>query len=150
MLKTILIGVALVAVAGAVYVRLSPTDLASYHIAPLATEAGDTAGRNAFKAARRITTPPVDIMRAVDAVATAADRTKVVAGSAAEGLVTYETRSALMGYPDYTTVTTVDGPDGPLLVIRGQSRFGASDLGANRARIEGWLAQLGPLVSPAS
>jgi uncharacterized protein (DUF1499 family) len=35
-------------------------------------------------------------------------------------------------------------------VIRAQSRFGKSDLGTNRARVEDWLTQLGPLIVPAS
>lgn len=150
MLKKILIGVGVVAVAGVAYVRLSPTDLATYHVAPVATEAGDDAGAHSFKAARQITAPAADVLRAVDSVARQTERTQLVAGSVGEGLMTYETRSALMGYPDYTTVTVVDGPDGPLLVILGRARFGSSDMGVNRERVEVWLAQLGPLVVPAS
>ena len=150
MLKKILIGVGVVAVAGVAYVRLSPADLASFSIAPIATQAGNTSGANSFKAARQITAPAADILHAVDSIAQATERTQVVAGSVGEGLVTYETRSALMGYPDYTTVTVTDGETGPLLVIRAQSRFGASDMGVNRARVEDWLTQLGPLIVPAS
>ena len=149
MLKNIAIGAALLAVAGVAYVRLSPSDIAAYHLAPKATEAGDTPGANSFKAARQITAPAADVLRAVDTVALATDRTQRVAGGVDEGLVTYETRSAVMGFPDYTTVTVTEGATGPLLVINGRSRFGASDVGVNRARVEGWLDQLGPLVMPA-
>ena len=150
MLKKILIGVGVVAVAGVAYVRLSPTDLATFHIAPVATMAGDDAGAHSFKAARQITAPAADVLRAVDTVALAAERTQLVAGSVGEGLMPYETRSALMGYPDYTTVTVVDGAEGPLLVINARSRFGESDMGVNRARVEDWLARLGPLAAPTS
>lgn len=146
MLKNIVIGAVFIVVAGVAYVRLSPSDIATYHLAPKATEAGDTPGANSFKAARAITAPAADVLQAVDTVALATDRTRRVAGGVDEGLMTYETRSAVMGFPDYTTVTVTDGATGPLLVIYGRSRFGASDLGVNRARIEGWLAQLGPLV----
>ena len=103
-----------------------------------------------FKAARQITTPAADILRAVDQIAGSTDRTQLVAGSVGEGLMTYETRSALMGYPDYTTVTVTDGAEGPLLVINARSRFGKGDMGVNRARVEDWLARLGPLVVPLS
>lgn len=150
MLKKILIGVGVVAVAGLAYIRLSPADLSTYHIAPVATEAGDDAGVNSFKAARQITAPPADVLRAIDTVALDTARTRVIAGSPAEGLTTYETRSQVMGYPDYTTVTVIDGPDGPLLVISARSRFGAGDMGVNRARVEAWLARLGPLALPTS
>tara|TARA_R100001369_G_C3300345_1_gene165578 strand:+ start:103 stop:555 length:453 start_codon:yes stop_codon:yes gene_type:complete len=150
MFKKLLLGACVLAIAGAAYVRLSPTDLARFAVAPIATEAGDTATSNSFKAARQITAPPTDILQAVNTVALKTERTQIIAGSVAEGLVTYETRSALMGYPDYTTATVIDSEGGPLLVIRGESRFGKSDLGVNRDRVEGWLTQLGPLVVPAS
>ncbi|WP_386682008.1 DUF1499 domain-containing protein [Loktanella sp. R86503] len=150
MLAKITIGLCVLAVAGGAYVRLSPADLTSFTTSPAATEPGDTATMNSFKAVRQITASGADIMQAVDQVALQSDRTKVASGAAAEGLVTYVTRSALMGYPDYTTVTVVDTENGPLLVMRAQSRFGKSDLGVNRARVEAWLTQLGPLVVPAS
>ena len=150
MLKKILIGAGVLAVAGVAYVRLSPTDIATFHVAPVATEAGDTAGIASFKAARQITTPAADLLRAIDRVATATERTQLVAGSVGEGLMTYETRSALMGYPDYTTVTVTEGAEGPLLVIHARSRFGKGDMGVNRDRVEDWLARLGPLAVPVS
>lgn len=62
-------------------------------------------------------------------------RTRIVAGSVEQGMVTYETRSAMFGFPDYTTVRR----NGSRIEIFGRLRFGASDLGVNAARIEGWL-----------
>ena len=150
MLKKILIGAGLVALAGVAYVRLSPTDIATFHVAPVATQAGDTPGAHSFKAARQITTPAADILRAINQIAEQTDRTQLVAGGPGEGVMTYQTRSAVMGYPDYTTVTVTDGAEGPLLVINARSRFGESDMGVNRARVEDWLARLGPLVVPTT
>ncbi len=150
MFRNILVGVGVVALAGVAYVRLSPTDVGTFHVAPVATMAGDDATPHSFKAARRITAPPADVMRAVERVALDTPRTRLVAGTLGEGVMTYETRSAMMGYPDYTTVAVADGPDGPLLVINARSRFGAGDMGVNRMRVQAWLARLGPLAMPAS
>ena len=66
-------------------------------------------------------------------------RTEVLAGAPSEGRVTYITRSMWFGFPDYTTVQLED--DG--LEIYGRLRFGQSDQGVNRARVEGWLDRIG-------
>jgi len=68
-------------------------------------------------------------------------RTEVVAGSLAEGQVTYVTRTKLMGYPDFTTIG-VYGADPRYVEVYGRSRFGRSDLGVNAKRVNGWLAQI--------
>ncbi|PWE37157.1 DUF1499 domain-containing protein [Pelagicola sp. LXJ1103] len=75
----------------------------------------------------------------VDAVIRDTPRTKVIAGSVESGMVSYQTRSALWGFPDYTTLRG----DGDLVEINSRLRFGQSDLGVNRARIKGWLEALG-------
>jgi uncharacterized protein (DUF1499 family) len=59
-----------------------------------------------------------------------------------EGRITYMTRSLVFGFPDYTTVTTVPAGDGAQVVAYGRLRFGSSDMGVNRERLESWLAQL--------
>uniref|UniRef100_UPI0024B9D19D DUF1499 domain-containing protein n=1 Tax=Marinovum algicola TaxID=42444 RepID=UPI0024B9D19D len=79
---------------------------------------------------------------AFDAVMRATPRTEVLAGSLEEGRITYVTRSKLMGYPDYTTLSLTETPQGALLEVFSRARYGKSDLGVNRARIEGWLAAL--------
>ena len=63
---------------------------------------------------------------------------RVLAGSVEEGHITYISRTRLIGFPDYTTVQL----RGDIIGIYGRLRFGRSDLAVNRARIEGWLAQL--------
>lgn len=148
-MKAILTGLAalvVLAFAAAIYVRLAPLDAARFHQPGRAEGPGDETTMNSFAAARRITTTPEGVLRALDAVARAAPRTEVLAGSVEDGRVTYVTRSRLMGYPDMTTAEVIETAEGPLLSLRGQSRFGKSDLGVNRARVVAWLAALGPLV----
>ena len=59
-----------------------------------------------------------------------------------EGRITYITRSAAFGFPDYTTVEAVTAEDGTRLAIYARLRFGQSDMGVNQARVEEWLSAL--------
>jgi uncharacterized protein (DUF1499 family) len=59
--------------------------------------------------------------------------------------MTYVQRSRFWGFPDYVSVRAVDLGDGSsALAIFSRSRYGASDLGVNRARVDAWLARLPP------
>ncbi|MEM9843514.1 MAG: DUF1499 domain-containing protein, partial [Pseudomonadota bacterium] len=86
---------------------------------------------------RRIEATP-ETLAALDEIARATPRTTILAGSVEDGIVTYVTRSALMGFPDYTTVSLSDGA----LTLYARLRFGQSDLGVNAARLEAWLRAL--------
>lgn len=112
------------------YVRLAPSDPARWHVLPKGVEEGTGAGY----ALRRIAGGP-DTLSALDEIARNTPRTRRLAGSVEEGMITYVTRSALMGFPDYTTLA-LDGED---IVIYARLRFGQSDLGVNAARLEAWL-----------
>ncbi|MGY3437213.1 MULTISPECIES: DUF1499 domain-containing protein [unclassified Marinovum] len=81
-------------------------------------------------------------LAAFDAVIRATLRTEVLAGALAQGQITYVTRSKVIGYPDYTTLGLYDGPEGDFIEVFSRARFGSSDLGVNRARIDGWLEVL--------
>jgi uncharacterized protein (DUF1499 family) len=85
------------------------------------------------------------VLARLDAIALAKPRTERLAGSPAEGRITWITRSALFGFPDYTTAQVVDGPG---LCIAGRQRFGSQDLGVNAARIGGWVQELLGLTEP--
>lgn len=126
------------------YVRLAPTDVARWHQMPDGATGADDLQAGSFRAVRRITQPAETILRAVKETALATDRTTLIAGSVQEGMMTFQTRSAFWGFPDHTTVAV----QGDLLVIYGRLRFGRADLGVNKARIESWLAALGPLTEP--
>lgn len=113
-----------------------------------AQDVGDVETGNSFHVIRQFTTSETEILKAVDLAILQSPRTTLLVRDMQEGVTTYVTRSLVFGFPDYTTVwidTTADNV-GPHLNIRGRARFGVSDLGVNKARIEGWLDQLGPLI----
>ncbi len=130
------VGVAVAALAA--WVRLAPSDPARWHIDP----ARGVSGANAQRAEAAVPLPPAAALGALDAVAMAWPRTQRLAGSPAEGRITYITRTRLMGFPDYTTVAALPAGEGSRLVLFARARFGQSDLGVNAARVAAWLAAL--------
>ncbi len=143
---TVVFVVVLAVVVAAAYVRLAPSDPARWHVDPAAAEPGP--GRFVVKpdggdiAGPLLDMPPREALAAFDAVARATPRTRILAGSVGEGRITYVTRSALWGFPDYTTVEAVQAEGGSRLAIFARLRFGESDLGVNEARVRGWLDRL--------
>ena len=129
--------------AGATWVRIAPADAAHWHVDPLAADAPGTRGwlvrDGADARPPRLGIARGDLLARLDAIAMAAPRTRRIAGSVAEGRITYESRSRLWGFPDYTTVTVVEDEGKAVPVLLGRARFGQGDLGVNRARIERWL-----------
>ncbi|WP_299982963.1 DUF1499 domain-containing protein [uncultured Ruegeria sp.] len=116
------------------YIRFSPSDTARWHVA---AQGADKDMRNGV--VRVVNTGPNGLAK-LDAIATDAPRTRVLAGSVPEGMVTYITRSKVFGFPDYTTVQQ----DGDELRVYARSRFGRRDFGVNQDRVSGWLALLQP------
>jgi hypothetical protein len=140
MIATLLIGGAVAA--GAVYPRLAPSDPARWHVSPAPQTAppgqvvplsgGATLYLGSDKGA------PADLLARLDTVAMASPRTTRLAGSLDEGRITWITRSALWGFPDYTTAEArADG-----LYIHARLRFGQSDMGVNAKRLTDWAAAL--------
>ena len=86
--------------------------------------------------------PAVALLARLDATAIATPRTHRIAGTPDEGRITWETRSLLIGYPDYTTAQVTGTAAGTRLDILARSRFGASDFGVNAARLTAWLGAL--------
>jgi uncharacterized protein (DUF1499 family) len=129
-------------VAFALYVRLAPSDPARWHVAPVAEgPQGEVVVAGLNRATLRLgpeAGAPADLLARLDAIALATPRTVRLAGSAGEGRITWVTRSALWGFPDYTTAEA--GPGG--LVVVARSRFGRGDLGVNAARLRDWLSKL--------
>lgn len=132
---TFLVLVVLLAVA---YIRLAPTSADRWHKVPDVSDPGDVSAAGSFLSARRITVSPQEALAAVEQRALATPRTRLLKGSVAEGMMTFQTRSLIMGFPDHTTVAV----QGDLLVIHGRLRFGSMDFGVNRVRIAGWLETL--------
>ncbi|MBN2758918.1 MAG: DUF1499 domain-containing protein [Rhodobacteraceae bacterium] len=147
MLKLILAALLVVVVAGMGWVRLAPHDAARWHLDP--RRVARPASPNFFllrmgdgdAPAPLFDMTPADLAERVHNVATA-QGAKLLAGRVADGHMTYLSRSRLMGYPDYTTVLIEPAGDGAMMTAFARARFGYSDMGVNRARLEGWIAAL--------
>lgn len=146
--------VPLIVIGFGLYVRLAPSDPARWHVGAYPKPPGDRPAAGAFEAVRVIRADPDEALAQIDAIIRATPRTTHLAGSREEGMLTYITRSALWGFPDYTTVELIpanaEAEGAPTLTIRGRLRFGEGDMGVNAQRIGGWLAALpdGALQSP--
>ena len=115
------------------YIRLAPSDPASWNTMPSVTQNENLPGGT-----KRLIPAGPDGLARFDAIARATPRTTVLAGSPDEGMVTYVTRSKIIGFPDYTTVQQ----DGDTLKIYARLRFGQSDFGVNRDRVDAWISEL--------
>jgi uncharacterized protein (DUF1499 family) len=141
MVSYVALGLLAAFVAFAAYVRLAPSDPARWHVSPEAdgpwgeVVAGD--GWASLRLKPKAGTAS-DLLAQLDAVALATPRTSRVAGDIEDGRMTWVTRSALWGFPDYATAEV--RPDG--LYLRSRLRFGRSDMGVNAGRLRDWLAAL--------
>ncbi|CAN1528799.1 hypothetical protein MCELHM10_01333 [Paracoccaceae bacterium] len=142
-----LLALALVA-AFAAYVRFAPVDPERWHVdlrkmaATLAHVSPSAKFTGPNSVVRRLDGPAdtlQELLTMFDLIAVSSDRTRRIAGSVKEGWVTWETRSLIWGFPDYTTAQILDDQT---LVLFGRSRFGGRDWGANAARLEGWFLHL--------
>jgi len=109
------------------FIRLAPTDPTRWH-QPIS----EINSQNMVGGAIRVLEVDEATFVRVDAAARALPRTQVVAGSVDEGRVTFVTRSKWIGFPDYTTIEFSDG----VLKMHARLRFGRSDFGVNRERLE--------------
>lgn len=153
MIKTLAI-LAVLAVAGLMlYVRLAPTDAAAWHVDPRAIPRPDTPNHWLIRPVGGDARPPNYRLEAgalaalIDATLLAQPRTARVAGSVDSGHMTYLTRTPLMGYPDYVSIRVYATEMGSSFAAFSRSRFGRSDLGANRKRMEAWLAAIDAAVA---
>ena len=124
----------------AVYIRLAGDDIARWHVAPepalsLSVEAGVVSIPQG--AAARIAGGAESLTR-VATIAAQTPRTTLLAGSVAEGRMTWVTRSAVWGFPDYTTAQSL--PEGSL-GIWARQRYGWNDHGVNEVRLMVWTAE---------
>ena len=137
MIGWILLLVALALIGVALYIRLAPSDPQVWHRPITSTADADGEG-----SALRVIPGDAATLTRIDAAARALPRTQVLAGSLEEGRVTYITRSKGMGFPDYTTVDLAEGQ----IRMYARLRFGKSDMGVNRARLERLIAAARPQV----
>jgi len=149
----IIVGALLVLVLGAgIFIRTAGHDPAVWHVDPLvaanpespnfhrvATPGTAADATTSISPAFRAT--PAELAQSVDRFAMSQPHVERIAGSPEEGFVTYVQRTPLVRYPDYISVKVVDLGEGTsALAILSRSRFGKSDVGVNKARMESWLA----------
>lgn len=145
-MKVALLLLALIVAGGLAYVRLAPSDPARWHIdpaPPTPLPQGEVVAEPG--AARAVLDlgdmPPEQALARLDAIALASARTTRLAGSPQEGRITWITRSAVFGFPDYTTAAAVRTGTSTSVRIYARLRFGSEDFGVNAARLKDWLAR---------
>lgn len=125
-------------------VRLAPLDPARWHVAlaglPRSIKPNDAALYPPEGGPWPVA--PQALAEAVQAVALAEPRSRLLAGSPATGRMTFVQRSALWGFPDLITVETFATSAGAGLRIWSRARFGYADFGVNAARLARWRAAL--------
>lgn len=138
---------------GGIMIRTAAHDPAVWHVDPFTAERTGkpndaVAGPPPLLAAPAdIVLDPVSgeaaaLIARLHAVALGEPRVEVVAGGPEALHVTYVQRSALFGFPDYVSVRVEATDDGAALALWSRSRYGYSDMGVNRARLERWLAAI--------
>ena len=147
-MKWALIVLAVLTVVALSIFRLAPSDPVAWHVDPLtAPPLGPnsvTLTPGGQKEPPVYAMTPQALMERFDAVIMATPRTRLLAGSVAEGFATYVVRSRVFGFPDYVSLRALPAPGGATFAIWSRARFGRGDWGVNRARLKGWLAQLSP------
>lgn len=131
-----LVGVAALVVGVGLWVRIAPSDPARWHVDPLVVADPGSPNYARLPAAEVTGADVATLAVAARDAMLAMPRTTLLAGSAQEGWMTFITRSALMSYPDYTSIRILPDPAGAMLVAFARSRFGQSDLGVNAKRLE--------------
>lgn len=148
MLKLILVAMVIAALLGMGWIRLAPDDPARWHLDPRMVSRPETPNFHLLRmgdgdsAAPLFNTPPNALADQLDNIARAQGAT-LLAGQVSSGHMTYMTRSRIMGFPDYTTVLIEPAGDGSMLTAFARARYGYSDMGANRARLQRWVEALG-------
>ena len=117
----------------AIWVRLAPSDPARWH-----STLEEPQERVSKTGALRIIADSADQLGALEAIVLDTPRTRALAGSLADGHLTFITRSRVWGFPDYASIW-IDGDD---IIIWSRLRFGGGDMGVNKARIDNWIEML--------
>ena len=146
-----IVGIALVGLVGAAalmaVVRLVPLDPAVWH-QPVPEVPGEVRGEVAASGPVLVSTSrgalaywpagktaPGRLLADVARFAATQPRTRLLAGSVAEGRISWVQRSAFWGFPDVITAETT----GAGLRLWSRQRDGRSDFGVNAARLALWL-----------
>ena len=121
------------------YIRLAPSDPATWHIALtprpaiLAAPSPDAVVTLRGGAYMDL---PASSFAALKSIAANTPRTQILTETPDH--ITWITRSKLIGFPDYTTAQIT--PTG--LTVYARQRFGSEDMGVNAARLTAWRSAL--------
>lgn len=146
-IMTLVVLILIVAAGAMAFVRLAPTDPDVWHMSldprplDMATPSPDKVTALPNGGYVDLTAAPDQtqaLLAKLDGIALATPRTLRIAGSAETGRITWQTRSAFWGFPDYTTAEST--PNGVTLYAR--QRFGKGDWGVNAARLTAWISAL--------
>ncbi len=133
MLKILVIVGLLAFAAGTLFVRLAP--IGGKHFAPRIANAD--VGVVARAGGHRVVVPAPSAEQLASLMDTiAASPRTIEVESDVHNTRMFVHRSRMWGFPDVTHVTLIND----LLIIDSHLVYGQSDLGVNKARIEGWLA----------
>ncbi len=126
-----------------VCLRLMPISADAYHRMGEAQNAvGDWRDSQSFEAVRQVPAPQATL-EVLTKIATATAGTTLLEGTGEEGLVTFVTRSPLLGLPEITNLWI----EGNRIHLRGHTAltdFGLGDESArSEARIREWMARAG-------
>ncbi|GHE05326.1 hypothetical protein U879_02855 [Defluviimonas sp. 20V17] len=138
----------LAAALAALWVRLAPNPATDWAVNPLV--AGHPGMENGYlirpengdQAAPIYPVSAPDLARRIDAIARSWPRTRLLAGSPAQGEMTYITRSRIWGFPDFTSIKVLPEGTNSTFAAFARARFGKSDFGVNRTRLKAWLNAL--------
>ncbi len=127
------------------YIRFIPTNVPVVHNDPATAQL--TGRPNSYRLIGDIAPvfelPAAELAKLVDSFAISQPRVMRIAGSAGDMMITYVQRSLVMGYPDYITIKVISLGNGQSkLEVFSRSRFGHSDLGVNKRRIDNWILAL--------
>lgn len=114
----------------------------------LRADPGDTPSKSDGPAVR-LPYPPAAVIMAWDAVVKAAPRTEVLLSDPERGRHHAVQRSRLLRFPDDVYAEArPSGDGGTRLLLYSASRYGRSDFGVNRKRLETWTRALEAALPP--
>ncbi len=153
-LYTALVLIVVAVITAAVFFRVTPIAPEDWHVDPVTVVRPDKDNYYLLRAedghgpAPVFAAEPEKLSSELHKMISALPHSEVIAGSAGERHFTVVVRSQVMGFPDFVTVKAIEAEGGAALVIFSRSRYGYSDLGVNRARVEAWVNELEQRLKP--
>lgn len=121
-------------------IRLTPSQAENWVITPSDQPPGTYPTQSGFRVIRDIDGAQEDFEVLFDQAMLEEPRTRKL--GQVQGQHVYVSRTAFWGFPDYTTLAMQDGR----AEIHARLRFGKSDMGINRARLERVLSRVDWIV----